>query len=125
MVSAESLDGAEAYDDGPQGPCLQARCLPLQVVTAKTDRPGLLATKWLIHLIALAVAFALPNLAVSIVVLVVGGLVANDAAHWVRGDVSAISPPAHRDFAGHIVRAAMWVFVFIIAEHQIGIVWPL
>src|SRR3954453_19936122 len=108
-------------------------------IGVKTDCAGFLAlvAKWFIRLIVLVVAFDalglpavsdvlrqlllwLPNLAVGIVVLVIGGLVANAAAGVVRG-ATASAGFGHPDLIGNIARAAVWVFAIIVAVNQIGI----
>jgi hypothetical protein len=62
----------------------------------------------------------LPNLIVGIVVLVIGGLVANAAAGLVRG-ATASAGFGHPDLIANMARAAVWVFAIIIAVNQIGI----
>jgi hypothetical protein len=108
-------------------------------VGVESDAAGFLASivKWFIRLIVLVVAFDalglpavsevlrqlllwLPNLAVGLVVLVVGGLLANAAAGLVRG-ATASAGFAHPDLMANIARAAVWVFAIIIAVNQIGI----
>lgn len=108
-------------------------------IGVKTDCAGFLAmvAKWFIRLIVLVVAFDalglpavsdvlrqmllwLPNLAVGIVVLVVGGLLANAAADLARGATRSAGF-RHPDLLGNMVRGAVWVFAVIIAVNQIGI----
>jgi Conserved TM helix len=108
-------------------------------IGVQTDSSGFLAlvAKWFIRLIVMVVAFDalglpavsdvlrqlllwLPNLAVGIVVLVIGGLLANAAAGVVRG-ATASAGLRHPDVIANIVRAAVWVFAIIIAVNQIGI----
>ena len=108
-------------------------------IGVKTDCAGFLAmvAKWFIRLIVLVVAFDalglpavsdvlrqlllwLPNLAVGIVVLVIGGLIANAAAGLVRG-ATASAGFRHPDLIANMVRASVWVFAVIIAVNQIGI----
>jgi hypothetical protein len=62
----------------------------------------------------------LPNLVVAVVVLVVGGLLANAAAGLVRG-ATASAGFGHPDVIANIARAAVWVFAVIVAVNQIGI----
>src|SRR5204862_2249750 len=62
----------------------------------------------------------LPNLVVGIVVLVIGGLLANAAAGVVRG-ATATAGFGHPDLIANIARAAVWVFAIIVAVNQIGI----
>lgn len=108
-------------------------------IGVKTDCAGFLAlvAKWFIRLIVLVVAFDalglpavsdvlrqlllwLPNLAVGIVVLVIGGLVANAAADLVRG-ATATAGFRHPELFSNLARAAVWVFAVIVAVNQIGI----
>jgi hypothetical protein len=111
----------------------------VQNIGVKGDSAGFLAmlAKWFVRLIVLVVAFDalglpavsdvlrqlllwLPNLAVSIVVMVIGGLLANAAAGIVRG-ATASAGFRHPDAAANIVRAAVWMFAIIVAVNQIGI----
>ena len=62
----------------------------------------------------------LPNLVVAVVVLVVGGLLANAAAGLVRG-ATASAGFGHPDLIANMARAAVWVFAIIVAVNQIGI----
>jgi hypothetical protein len=108
-------------------------------VGVQSDPAGFLASivKWFIRLIVLVVAFDalglpavsdvlrqmllwLPNLAVGLVVLVIGGLLANAAAGVVRG-TTASAGFSHPDLMANIARAAVWVFAIIIAVNQIGV----
>jgi hypothetical protein len=57
---------------------------------------------------------------VGIVVLVIGGLVANAAAGLVRG-ATASAGFGHPDLIANMARAAVWVFAIIVAVNQIGI----
>jgi hypothetical protein len=104
-----------------------------------TDSAGFLAmvAKWFIRLIVLVVAFDalglpavsdvlrqlllwLPNLAVGLVVLVIGGLLANAAAGMTRG-ATASAGFRHPDLIANAVRAVVWIFAIIVAVNQIGI----
>ena len=93
--------------------------------------------KWLIRVVVLVAAFAalgipafsvvlsqlllwLPNLAVAIVVLIVGGLVANGLAELVRG-ATAESGFKNPDVLSNVARAAVWTFAIVIAVNQVGI----
>jgi len=93
--------------------------------------------KWFIRLIALVVGFDalglpavsdvlrqlllwLPNLAVAIVVLVIGGLAANALAGLVRG-ATAEAGLGHPDLLANIARVAVWAFAIVVAVNQIGI----
>lgn len=108
-------------------------------IGVKTDCAGFLAmvANWFMRLIVLVVAFDalglpavsdvlrqlllwLPNLAVGIVVLVIGGLLANAAAGVVRG-ATASAGFGHPDLIGNIARTAVWIFAIIVAVNQIGI----
>ena len=108
-------------------------------IGVETDPAGFLAlvAKWFIRLIVLVVAFDalglpavsdvlrqlllwLPNLAVGIVVLVIGGLLANAAAGVLRG-ATASAGFRHPDIIANVARAAVWVFAIIVAVNQIGI----
>lgn len=93
--------------------------------------------KWLIRVVVLVVAFAalgipafsvvlsqlllwLPNLAVAIVVLIVGGLAANGLAALVRG-ATAEAGFQNPDVLANVARGAVWAFAIIIAVNQVGI----
>jgi Conserved TM helix len=108
-------------------------------IGVKQDCAGFLAmiASWFMRLIVLVVAFDalglpavsdvlrqlllwLPNLVVAVVVLVVGGLLANAAAGLVRG-ATASAGFGHPDVIANIARAAVWVFAVIVAVNQIGI----
>jgi hypothetical protein len=108
-------------------------------IGAKNDSAGFLAmvAKWFMRLIVLVVAFDalglsaisdvlrqlllwLPNLAVGLVVLVIGGLLANAAAGLVRGATK--SAGFHRpELIANVARASVWIFAIIVAVNQIGI----
>jgi hypothetical protein len=108
-------------------------------IGVKTDCAGFLANvaNWFMKLIVLVVAFDalglpavsdvlrqlllwLPNLAVGIVVLVIGGLLANAAAGLVRG-ATASAGFRHPEIIANAARAAVWIFAIIVAVNQIGI----
>jgi hypothetical protein len=108
-------------------------------IGVQTDPAGFLGmvAKWFMRLIVLVVAFDalglpavsdvlrqlllwLPNLAVGIVVLVIGGLLANAAAGVVRG-ATASAGFAHPDWLANAARAAVWIFAIIVAVNQLGI----
>lgn len=93
--------------------------------------------KWIIRVVVLVVAFAalgipafsvvlsqlllwLPNLAVAIVVLIVGGLAANGLAELVRG-ATAEAGFRNPDVIANVTRGAVWAFAIIIAVNQVGI----
>ena len=93
--------------------------------------------KWFIRLITLVVGFDalglpavsdilrqlllwLPNLAVAIVVLVIGGLAANALAGLVRG-AAAEAGIGYPDLLATIARVAVWAFAIVVAVNQIGI----
>ena len=111
----------------------------IQNMGMKTDASGFIAlvVQWFIRLIALVVAFDalglpavsdvlrqlllwLPNLAVGLVVLVIGGLVAKAFGSLVRGATSqaGFDNPA---LLAQIAQVAVWAFTIIIAVNQIGI----
>jgi hypothetical protein len=104
-----------------------------------TDSAGFLAllSKWFIRLIVLVVAFDalglpavsevlrelllwLPNLAVGMVVLVIGGLLANAAAGLVKG-ATASAGFQNPQLMSNVARTVVWVFAIIVAVNQIGI----
>jgi small-conductance mechanosensitive channel len=62
----------------------------------------------------------LPNLAVAIVVLVIGGLAANALAGVVRG-ATAEADVGHPDLLANIARVGVWAFAIVVAVNQIGI----
>jgi small-conductance mechanosensitive channel len=105
----------------------------------ETDSSGFIAdiAKWFIRLMALVVGFDalglpavsdvlrqlllwLPNLAVAIAVLILGGLAANWLAGLVRG-ATAKADLGNPDLLANIVRIATWVFAIVIALNQVGI----
>jgi hypothetical protein len=104
-----------------------------------TDSSGFvaLAAKWFVRLIVLTVAFDalglpavsqvlqqillfIPNLVVALMVLVIGGLLANAFSRVVRGATSS-SGMGNPDMLGNIARIAVWTFAIVIAVNQIGI----
>jgi|SRR6185369_14175098 hypothetical protein len=108
-------------------------------IGVQMDCAGFLAevAKWFMRLIVLVVAFDalglpavsdvlrqlllwLPNLAVGIVVLVIGGLLANAAAGVVRG-ATASAGFRHPELLANVARASVWIFAIIVAVNQIGI----
>lgn len=111
----------------------------VQKMGVKTDASGFLAlvAKWFIRLIALVVAFDalglpavsdvlrqlllwLPNLMVALVVLVIGGLVANAASSLVRG-ATAEAGFDKPDLLAKIASTAVWAFAIVVAVNQIGV----
>src|SRR3954453_4888741 len=103
------------------------------------DPAGIIAglVKWIVRIVVLLVAFDvlglpavsdvmrqlllwLPNLVVGIVVLVIGGLLANAAAGLLRG-ATASAGFRHPEIFANIGRAAVWIFAIIVAVNQIGI----
>jgi hypothetical protein len=93
--------------------------------------------KWFVRLITLVVAFDalglpavsdvlrqlllwLPNLAVAIVVLILGGLAANALAGLVRGATTE-ADLGHPDLLAKVARVAVWAFAIVVAVNQIGI----
>lgn len=108
-------------------------------IGVQQDCAGFLANvaKWFMRLIVLVVAFDalglpavsdvlrqlllwLPNLVVAMVVLVIGGLLANAAAGLVRG-ATASAGFRHADLISNVARAMVWIFAIIVAVNQIGI----
>jgi hypothetical protein len=104
-----------------------------------TDASGVvaLATKWFVRLIVLTVAFDalglpavsrvlqdlllfIPNVIVALVVLVIGGLLANALAGIVRGATSqgGLGSP---DLLANIARMGVWGFAIVVAVNQIGV----
>lgn len=111
----------------------------VQKMGVQTDASGFLAAlgKWFIRLIVLVVAFDalglpavsdvlrqlllwLPNLVVAMVVLVIGGLLANAASSLVRGATSEAGFD-NPDRLAKVASVAVWVFAIVIAVNQIGI----
>lgn len=105
----------------------------------ESDSAGFIAsiTKWFIRLIALVVAFDalglpavsdvlrqlllwLPNLVVALVVLVVGGLIANALSKLVRG-ATAQAGFANPDVLARVAAGAVWAFAIVVAVNQVGI----
>lgn len=105
----------------------------------RTDPAGAIAelTKWFVRLIVLVVAFDtlglpavsmifnqilawLPNLVVALVVLVIGGLIANFAADLVRGS-TAMAGMGNANLLAGITKYAIWAFAIVVAVNQIGI----
>jgi hypothetical protein len=104
-----------------------------------TDSAGFVAdiAKWFIRFITLVVAFDalglpavsdvfrqlllwLPNLAVAIVVLIIGGLAANAHAGLVRGATAEVDL-GNPNLLANIARVAVWAFAIVVAVNQIGI----
>jgi hypothetical protein len=105
----------------------------------QTDSSGFIAlvAKWFVRLITLVVAFDalglpavsdvlrqlllwLPNLVVAIVVLVIGGLVANALSGLVRGAASR-AELGNPNLLATITKVAVWAFAIVVAVNQIGI----
>src|ERR1051326_6220465 len=94
-----------------------------------------ITAKWFVRLIALVVAFDalglpavsdvlrqlllwIPNLVVGIVVLVIGGLLANAAAGMLRG-ATLSAGLRHPQLIANVARVAVWVFAIIVAVNQL------
>lgn len=111
----------------------------VQNMGVKTDASGFLAlvTKWFIRLIVLVVAFDalglpavsdvlrqmllwLPNLVVALVVLVLGGLLANAVSSLVKG-ATAGAGFDNPDALAKVAAGAVWAFAIVVAVNQIGI----
>ena len=105
----------------------------------KDDSAGVIAgiVKWFVRLITLVVAFDmlglpavssvlqqlllwLPNLAVALVVLVIGGLAANGLSQLVRG-ATAEAGFSNPDVLATVTKAAVWGFAIVVAINQLGI----
>ncbi len=105
----------------------------------RSDPSSVLAdvAKWFVRLIVLVVAFDalglpavsdvfrqilawLPNLAVALIVLVIGGLVANVVGDLVRGS-TATAGLGSPDMLSNVARALVWAFSIVVAVNQIGI----
>ena len=105
----------------------------------ETDASGFVSeiAKWFVRLITLVVGFDalglpavsdvlrqlllwLPNLAVAVAVLVLGGLAANWLAGLVRG-ATAKADLGNPDLFAGIVRVSVWAFAIVIAVNQVGI----
>ncbi len=105
----------------------------------RNDPSSVLAdvVKWFVRLIVLVVAFDslglsavsvvfaqilawLPNLAVALVVLIIGGLIANVVGDLVRGSTASagLGNPA---FLSNLARVLVWGFAIVVAIEQIGI----
>lgn len=111
----------------------------VQKMGVKSDASGFLAmlVKWFVRLIVLVVAFDalglpavsdvlrqlllwLPNLVVAMVVLVIGGLLANAASSLVRGATAGAGFDNPEQLA-KVASVAVWIFAIVIAVNQIGI----
>jgi hypothetical protein len=111
----------------------------VQQMGIRTDAAGFVATtaKWFVRLIVLTVAFDalglpavsqvlqqillfIPNLVVALMVLVIGGLVANAFSRIVRASTSQAGF-GNPDFLSTLARVAVWGFAIVIAVNQIGI----
>jgi hypothetical protein len=111
----------------------------VQKMGVHTDASGFLAllVKWFIRLIVLVVAFDalglpavsdvlrqlllwLPNLVVAMVVLVIGGLLANAAQSLVRGS-AAEAGFDNPDRLGKVASIVVWIFAIVVAVNQIGV----
>jgi hypothetical protein len=105
----------------------------------QTDASGFIAliVKWFIRLIALVVAFDalglpavsevlrtfllwIPNLLVGVLVLVIGGLLANAAAGLVRGAATQAGL-GNANMLASVAKTAVWIFAIVVAVNQIGI----
>lgn len=111
----------------------------VQKMGVNGDASGFLAmlVKWFVRLIVLVVAFDalglpavsdvlrqlllwLPNLVVAMVVLVIGGLLANAASSLVRGATAGAGFDNPERLA-KVAAVAVWIFAIVIAVNQIGI----
>lgn len=106
---------------------------------SNTDASTLIAAiaKWFVRLIVLVVAFDalglpavsdvlrqlllwLPNLAVALVVLVIGGIAANALSRVVRG-AAAQGGLERPDLLAKVASIAVWAFAIVVAVNQIGV----
>jgi hypothetical protein len=106
---------------------------------SNTDASGVIGVigKWFVRLIALVVAFDalglpavsdvlrqllmwLPNLAVALVALVIGGIAANLLGNTVRG-AAAEGGLDRPDFLAKVAKVAVWAFAIVVAVNQIGV----
>jgi hypothetical protein len=111
----------------------------VQKMGVKDDSAGVIAgiVKWFVRLITLVVAFDmlglpavssvlqqlllwLPNLAVALVVLVIGGLAANGLSQLVRG-ATAEAGFSNPNLLATVTKAAVWGFAIVVAINQLGI----
>jgi hypothetical protein len=111
----------------------------VQGMGVRRDAAGVIAdlAKWFVRLIALVVAFDalglpavsdvlrqlllwLPNLVVALVVLVVGGLLAEALGNLVRG-ATATAGFSNPDTLARVAQVAIWAFAIVVAVNQIGI----
>lgn len=109
------------------------------VQTVKREPSAVLGAiaKWFVRLIALVVAFDalgvpavsqvfhqllmwLPNLAVALLVLVVGGFAANALGDLVRG-AAARGRVERPDLLGKVAKWAVWGFAGLVALYQVGV----
>ena len=111
----------------------------IQKMGVKCDAAGFLAgiAKWFMRLVVLVVAFDalglpavsdvlrsvllwLPNLAVAIAVLIIGGLAAKAVSKLLKGSL-AKAGIGNPEVMAAIASVAVWAFAIIIAANQIGI----
>jgi len=111
----------------------------VQNMGVRQDATGVIASvaKWFVRLMTLVVAFDtlglpavsgvlqqlllwLPNLAVGLVALVIGGLAANALSRIVRGSAvgAGLSNP---DVLAAATRIAVWTFAVLVAVSQLGV----
>jgi hypothetical protein len=105
----------------------------------RVDAAGFIGgiARWFVRLITLVVAFDalglpavsqilqqvllwLPNVAVAVVALVIGGLVANALAGLVRG-ATASTELGNPGWLANIARGAVWAFAILVAINQLGV----
>jgi mechanosensitive ion channel-like protein len=111
----------------------------VQNMGVKQDATGVIASvaKWFVRLMTLVVAFDtlglpavsgvlqqlllwLPNLAVGLVVLVIGGLAANALSRLVRGSAAGAGL-TNPDLLAAVTKIAVWSFAVVVAVSQLGI----
>jgi len=111
----------------------------IRSIGVQSDTAGFLAAtaKWFMRLIVLVVAFDalglpavsdvlravllwLPNLAVAIAVLIIGGLAAKGFGNLIRGAMARANI-GNPEVMAVIARTTVWAFAIIVAANQIGI----
>lgn len=111
----------------------------LRKMGVKTDASGFMGEiiKWFIRLIVMVVAFDqlglpavsavlsefllwLPNLIVTLVIIVLGGLAAQALQGVARGAASEAGF-ANPELIGKIAKTAVWVFTIVVSANQLGI----
>jgi hypothetical protein len=108
-------------------------------IGVRTDAAAFIGgiARWFVRLITLVVAFDalglpavsqilqqvllwLPNVAVAVVALVIGGLLANALAGLVRGATASMEL-GNPEWLANIARGAVWAFAILVAINQLGV----